>query len=302
MQSKPLIYTAFIWLVYEILTWLAPVNLIAQSKYQISEFKLKLIGLTITIPILIIWLLSVYGANAVRRYAVAIQKSKDGKGYYYLSIGIFALVFQLIASSFISLIIRFSPDYEKGLRIFSVYESALLALLAFGALAYGSKKLIDFAGFNKESRKYYWIPIIAVGLIGVLYTKAILANKYRLIAPEAGSQSTYGVSDNFIFMTIVPIYILAWFAGLYALTNVIIFQNKIKGIIYKQSFKDFAFGFGLIIGMSIALQFFSQASSYFVKISLSKILLILYAIIVVIVVGYVCIARGAKKLLKLESV
>jgi hypothetical protein len=175
-------------------------------------------------------------------------------------------------------------------------------MVAFVLLAYGTKRLVKFAGVEKQGRTILWVSVIVIAIIGWLYVRLILGNQYRTVSNVPTIRPSYGVSDTLIFLTIVPQYLIGWLAGLVALLNLVLFQRKVTGIIYRQFFGDFAFGFSMIIGMSIFLQFFNQASAYLNRISLNNILIIVYVILAVIVVGYLFMAKGAKKLLKLETV
>lgn len=297
----PSLFIISVWVLSNTLSWFAPANTNTITRYKITERESKILGLKLAVPILIIWLIAMYGATALNFYAKTIHKAREGRGYKLLSAGIYILVFQLIASNFINIISNFHPAQRGAIRIFSIYESAFITLIAYITLSWGAWKLVQYAGLVKRSKQIAVGCLVVVALIGWLYVKTILANEYRGVAPVAGSQATYGVSDILIFTTIAPQYLIAWFAGLFAVSNVVLFQLKVKGVIYKRSFRNFAIGFSMLIGMSIFLQFLSQAVSYFAKIGLNQIVGIVYGLLVAITIGYVFIALGARKLTKLET-
>lgn len=300
--TKPFQYTVFVWFSYAILTWFAPVNVTAVNRYSVSEAQLRLIGVTISLPTLLIWLFAIYGASAVNKYSKTIGATKEGRAYRLLSMGINLLVFQLIASSFLNLCIKYFPSMSRQVKIFNVYEAALFAVVAFVTIALGSDKLLDVGRIKKNYLRRLKLPIMVIALVGYFYVRAVLANKYRLFPQDVNSVPTFGISDAWIFLTIVPMYLVAWFAGMTAIVNILDFQNKVSWPIYRNSFQNFARGFALIIGMSITLQFFSQANSYFAGLSLGRILIVVYVLLAFIIAGYIYVAKGAKSLLKLETV
>lgn len=299
--TLPLLILFFTWIISTGLSWFAPRNEATLARYKITARESQMLSLKIAIPVLFIWLVAMYSATALNYYAKAVRKSREGEGYKLLSRGIYILVFQLVASTFINVFIAYHQSSGASVRVFSVYESAIITSVAFITLAFGAWKLVSAGGFEKKAKQAAAACLVLVALISWFYVKTILANEFRGIAPTAGSQATFGVSDTLIFTTIVPLYLVSWFAGLTAICNVLIYKHNVSGAIFKSAFRNFALGFTLLIGMSVFLQFLSQAAAYFAKAGLNNVVNIVYGLLVAIVLGYIFIATGAKKLLKLET-
>ena len=79
-------------------------------------------------------------------------------------------------------------------------------------------------------------------------------------------------------------------------------MTNIPGILYKKALRNLADGVFVAISAIITLRIIVSMTAWFESRTLKIILLIIYLLLLVIAVGYVFIARGAKKLDTIEEV
>jgi hypothetical protein len=89
--------------------------------------------------------------------------------------------------------------------------------------------------------------------------------------------------------------------GLIAAFDLHVYTGKVKGLIYRKGWTQVALGIAWIIVTIIILQYISAVSARVGNMSLGWVLLLVYAILGVMAVGYILIALGAKKLMRIEE-
>lgn len=104
-----------------------------------------------------------------------------------------------------------------------------------------------------------------------------------------------------MFTIIVP-YLYAWFMGLMSCYEIIMYSQRIKGLLYKRALNRLAGGIGAVIGSSIFIQFINVVYAYKTNSSLGPLLILIYLLLVVEAIGYILIANGAKNLKRIEEI
>jgi threonine/homoserine/homoserine lactone efflux protein len=92
-----------------------------------------------------------------------------------------------------------------------------------------------------------------------------------------------------------------WFWGMQAVMNMYIYRLKVKGRLYRSALSTLANGFGAVVFLSVVLRCVQSMTSLFDQLSLGLVLLIIYILLIIISVGYVLIAMGAKQLQRIEE-
>jgi hypothetical protein len=102
--------------------------------------------------------------------------------------------------------------------------------------------------------------------------------------------------------TILIPYMFMWAVGLLASYEIILYQQNVKGIFYRQSMKLLAIGLSLEIGASIIIQFITTISSSLRSLPTAAVMLIAFSVLTLVGVSFVIIALGVRKLKRLEEV
>ena len=288
-------------LIYLGLVFSLPVDPEALQRYHLTEIKAKLLNLTVIIPLVLIWLTALYGFINVRQYSEKVTGSKEGKAFHLLSSGLLVLAFGLPLNSLAATITQqITKNHENLLAPTTVirnYFTMLISLLAFFLLVKGALALVKTLKRNSGS----WVP--ETYLIGLVSLSAIFGWLITSRPLNQGAdERAYFLPNWLLILTLVIPYLLAWRAGAWATYYLYSFHKSVKGFVYKSAFKDLAWGIGIVVGVSILIQLITTSSAQLNRLNLTPILFIIYGLLVLYAVGFGLVARGAKKLKRLEEV
>jgi hypothetical protein len=104
-----------------------------------------------------------------------------------------------------------------------------------------------------------------------------------------------------VVSVIIP-YLYAWFVGLLAAYEIMLFSRHSKGVLYRQSLSLLALGLVVIIASSIALQYMNSIQPRVGHLMLSYHLIITSIFRIIGGGGFVLLAVGANRLKKIEEV
>lgn len=290
-------------LIYGYLTFGLPPDPRTLAIYKISEAKSRLVSLSVAAPLIAIWSLAFYGFSTFKEYARSIHKSPDGVALSKISNGLMVLAVSLPVSSILSssmnLYSRTHPDFRQTALVVSGYFTIFVYLAAFIIMANGSRRLLKITKRNFDFADQL-LAIFGFFVISGLYIYMTLRNTWS--APATAVNLVHVVPTQLVVATIILPYIFIWFSGFLAAARVSLFRLLVQGVIYRQSLRNLSLGIGLVVIGSIASQFFGSIGTTILKLSLSKILLIVYLLLAIIAAGYTMIAFGARKLKKFEEV
>jgi hypothetical protein len=251
---------------------LIPPDAAALTKFRLSVAEIKLLGLTIALPIIIIWLIGAYVYTKFSSYVQAIEKDRDGRAFSQIKLGLFALFLWLPITSITSNITTYSyrmhPSWTIPLVIMNNYLNLLIVLVGFGFVYNGSRGLTRL---RETKRPSLWKHAILVPLIvvGGLFIFLSLNNAVRQY-PSA----------------VVELYI---------------FRTKVRGVIYKNALDNFAKGLLCIVTSVIFIRYLSALTTVFNSAALKIVLLVIYCLLVVLLLGYILLAKSVKKLEAIEK-
>lgn len=299
--SKYYLYTALLTGVYCLLTFFSPIDPASQARFNLSVFQLRLLQLSIVVPIVAIWFTATYGAAKFKAYAEKIKDAPDGKALNQVANGLLVLVYvSLVGSSLFSSLSSYAR--AAGMRVpFTItnrYVSLTLGLIAFTGLFMASTHVLKVVKAKQKAGGL--LAFVGVGSLAYIYAQ--MTYPYRNSTPDPQKYSSSYLPDPLIIATILLPTIASWVLGALAAANITAYKEKSKGIIYKQALTSLSRGIIFIIFFSISLQLLTGLSEYFSTLGLQGILVLLYAILVLYAVGWVIIARGASKLTKIEEV
>lgn len=302
--SKLLYLSVFIlWLIYLFLSFTTPVA--KNNNFHLSQLGLNLIRLSIALPYLIIWGAAVYSYIKLQTYSKSIAGSKEAHGFFYLSIGLLALLSSLIISTLVSAVnsrLRLSSELHRPLTIITNYAFIFPYLFAFWAFWKGSSNLS--ARIKKASTPLRSLAY-AVGLTVFMYIwlDLIFTNASRAVSKSPDTLASYYLKDSLIVLTIVLPSFITWVLGLWAVVNLKNYSQKVKGHIYRSSAGALVRGIWAVIIGSILLQgLLSLGTPRLIDLGLGKILLLIYVFVFLQGFGYLYIALGAKRLTRIETI
>ncbi len=306
IQMRPaLIAVVTLWLAYCILSILAPSSG-AEERYHITSLRLAFLQGTFFIPLLVIWLAAMFAIVRFVRYTSIIEGSPESAGFKKLCYGLRALFLVLIIPSFINLVAMYNPESgaaDKYTSIVRNYSTIVLYLFAFWQLWHGSKILnITSTKEQGSAPKARIIAFVITATLSAVYVWLIFQNPFRTSSTDLLVKPAYYLPDWLIVLTIIIPYIAIWTMGSVAVINLIAFAKRVPGIMYRRAILWVSWGLSLIVLLLVALQLLNQLGGYFGRAKLETLLGIIYLLLLVMVVTYLFIARGARALTALEEV
>lgn len=282
--------------------WITLTNPVTSNAYNLTRSNIVLLDLTLIIPIALIWLAAVFGAERFKRYAVQIGGSRDGESMTVLANGLAWLVYGTIANSLLSgLRSRFILNGRYvGFTQLTNYSSILILLIAFVIIFLGSRGLAEQVKSRSIGHKSWVTALVLLAGIGYIYL--LLHNPYRNSTPDPALHQSYFLPDTALIASVILPYLVMWWFGLMAAVNVGAYLRAVKGTLYRQSLQRLVQGFYAVVITAIFFQFLGQLGAYFSGLNLQSILIFIYVIIAVYAVGFLLIASGARKLAKIEEV
>jgi hypothetical protein len=287
-------------IIYLVVSLLAPLG---PNRFNLSTTHTRELQAAILLPLLLIWLAAIYGAEKLYDYTRLIKNSKDGKALSVLSSGLSLLVASILINAFIGL---FRPwalkdGWLAAYTIFSNYLGILLPLAAYVVLHNGSLRLLSSIK-AKPSKKSWLAIIILMLIIGAGYLAAMFSYDYRVSTPDPSKFSSFYMSDVLIALTICLPYLIGWALAIKAMLNLDQYRRQVKGLIYKRSLLRLEAGLLVVIFFYIIIQLLIAFSTYFAHAGLGSILAFLYLLIFFYAIGFLVIAAGTSRLTQIEKV
>jgi hypothetical protein len=284
---------------YLLLTLLAPVDAATMHRYHLSESQIRLIGLTVSIPLAAIWLTALYGYSRFQAYTDVIAKEKEGPAFKEITQGIMILALSLPASSLVSVIIRQITSDPSGTSAYATIGKSFIPmifqLIAFTLLAAGSSKLLKMLRPKVVMRHADWV-IFSMILVASLFVYLVVAR------PLGGSVlETYAMPAWAIVILLVVPLLYAWYKGVLAVYQLYLYQRRVAGHVYRRMLIDLVGGLAAVIITSILIQAFVSLSESLNRLNFTPLLIIVYVLVVCYAIGFGLLARGARQLNKIET-
>jgi hypothetical protein len=278
----------------------------ALARYHVSALQLRLLSLTILVPIVAIWFAAFYSIVNISKYTEKIKGSPDGEGFKKLTLGLIILGLSLPINTIISKVLSLTTLQHDTSQAFSTiittHLSVLTYLFGFFFLFQGSRALLKSVKKARLHKNHVLAVAAVLVVIAIPYIIVILMNPSRIVAVAPATVATYYMSDWLIIMTIVIPYIVVWALGFYTTLLLHTYHQKVGGKIYRASLSKLDRGFFIVIASSILLQFLTSATTSLSGWGLGALLILVYVLLAIIAAGYILIALGAKGLAKLEEV
>jgi len=286
--------------IYAVLSLSLPTDPQVLAKHNISQAKAHWLGLTITVPFVLIYLTALFGSVRVSNYANSVKASKEGPHLRKLASGLLILTFSLpiisIAKRILSYIALNQPHLKPETTIIKNYLGLLLAFAAFYMIGRGARGLYATLK-NPDLFKPSYFLLIGPIILASVYTWLITAQNYN----QQG-QSAYFLPEWLVVTTLAIPYIFIWCIGLTAAYQIYKYKVNVKGSLYRHAFANLSAGMVFIVIVSVFIQLITTLSEQFNRLNLTPLLGVVYLLLVLYAVGFGLVARGAQKLKKIEDV
>lgn len=272
-------------------------------RYGINETQATFLELTVTLPVVAIWYVAYYGWSKVKNYALSLQGTLEEKGFSKLSNGLLALVLWLpintTLSSTIESMLQNYASLTAPLVIINNYITVTVLLIAGIYLSRGAYELRSH--INNHQWKMTvpaWIVLIVAGFT---YAYITLSNPYRQFPGDSGT-ATYYLPDWLLASTLIFPYLVVFYLGFRTVQYLHTYKNNVTGLIYKDALKNLANGIAVSMLAILGIRFLVSTNTVLEDGALRLVLLVIYSLLILIALGFVLIARGAKRLQKIEEV
>ncbi len=281
-----------------ILGLLLPANVGTMHAYHLTATQYHILLLLIDLPLSAVWFSAFYGYKTLREYAAVIGEATESEGFGRIVLGLIWLAWWLPVGTIVMLILHAIAYANSGFYAAAIiiehYLSIAVAVVAFLLISAGTHQLAERS--HRPTTSNIRSIIAACTLFGVLY------GYFSLRQIIGGGPNPYHLPVWLILCTVTAPYLYAWFMGLFAVYEITRYQQKAKGLLYKQALTYIAGGMAAIIGSSIVIQVATSGTRYLTRLNLNGALLIVYLFLLVYAVGFCLVALGAKRLKKIEEV
>lgn len=288
---------------YLLITFLIPTDPASLERYNISEFVARLIGLSFSIPGILIWSAAFYGYSKVHQYALTIEGDRDGEAFNTLATGLGFLAFSLPINTIISTLLGYyamlHPESVEITGASIRYTEAILSLLAFILIYRGAVQISQILKINKLPNSVF--VFMGTLLLGIVFSYFSYINPPGFTEMVNGQErlTTFGL---IIFIIRMLIKVITWYLAIQSAVLINTYSLQVKGEIYKRALNFLVKGFYMVTFSSIFVQGLTVVQFGLEEQNLGVILIVIYLILALIAIGYVLIALGAKNLNKLEQV
>ncbi len=289
---------------YLALTFSLPTAGSTLTRYHLTQSQAHLIALSVAIPLIMIWFMAFLGFINLKEYSTLIRKDPDGRAIKRLAYGFSILV---IGTPFYYLLTSTTNYWNRNgahlasTTIITNYAGIALYLGAFGVIGWGAASLLKSARVRSnfiENRLF----MSGYGVLAGVYTYLAMTNPVRRIPSASVPKAAYYLPDWLIATTIVLPYVLTWLLGLYTAHAIYLYRRTSAGIIYRRAFGLVALGITEVVVTSVVLQILTSYTASLNNLSLKPLLGVVYLLLIIIAIGYILIALGAKRLKKIEGV
>jgi hypothetical protein len=252
---------------------------------------------TLAIPFAAIWFAAFYGYANLSRYARTVRKNKEGKPLSNLTTGLMLLAYGLpisaITSGALQYYARTDPGFLSTATIITNYMNLVFPLIGFNLIAKGARGLSETVDRKISFRNVHTFALVFI-VVSVMYCAFVLY--------YGNPRETYHLPIALTLTTLVMPYLFTWFLGLVSALDMRIYNARVPGVLFRRSWKLIAYGIAAIVMSSIVLQYLTSLRDQLLSLSIGALLLLIYILLIIISIGYILVAWGAKRLQHIEEV
>lgn len=274
------------------------------EQFGIARESVIWINLSSALPFMLIWLLGFYAFVKLRQYSKRIRDDSDGLGFHFISIGFgisaIGIPVVFVISRWMLNAINVDLIPTSVATIVSTYLVLFVTLVSFILIAVGAHKL--YRSIESPSIALWrWISGgTALAMIGIIYTYFAFSNPSRNY-PRTEGASSYFLPDWLILTTIVMPYLATLASAVTAVILMNIYRINVGGTLYRKAIGNINVGLIFSISALSISQFVEALGDTLVAQGFGAILALIYIMLLVLIIGNVLLARGAKRLSKFEE-
>jgi hypothetical protein len=265
----------------------------------ISYFYTHLATIILTITL---WLILSRAILRLKAYISTVNKTQDGKALNKILIALFlSLVYAMlfaVASTFKTLFWHHT-DFKTVTTITNLLPIPVMlssSLVLFkGTSDLLKNKAVEDKHLNKKMLGMYLLIVLAVVFAYGVYFHSHAA---KLVDDDGFRHFVISVK-TLMYVYVLP-YALIWLLGLMSCLNLEHYAKHVKGIVYKELFRDLYSGISMSFVGIYLLQIF-----YVSNVSSAKLgagLLFIVCLLVILIRGCLLISRGSDKLARVEII
>lgn len=266
------------------------------ERLGLYSWRLTAVLVTLQIPYTAVWFLGVRAAAGLYFCRDITKNTLLARACGRFAAGVVLLVAGMVIGSLFGPLknyYRQNQDAVVLLTIASNYTGVYLSLAGFLALFSGTKALM--VDPQKKTTDTDFVSFIITLFLGVIYTILVFTNPQRQTSPLPGIPATYYLPDLLIFSTIIIPILVTWFFGVrtaYALS-----RPKVVTGVAGSALALLGSSILFVIFASILLQFLiSLGMQRFITLGVGPTLILLYAFIVLVAIGYIMLNRAVRGL------
>ena len=285
-----------VWLTYALLTIFGP----RVNNYDVSPTVFVLVQFSVVLPVLAIWLTAAYGAIKFKSYSRMIESSPDGRALNLITTGLILLVIGLISQTILGVFPRYSVG-QPWLPFFVFMRNhvpLVLSIISLIYIAIGSYKLVKLVKASTTYRRNLVLVLAAYVAAAAWMGQFFYTHLSHTVN---GGVPNFAMSGHMPFYTMAIPYLLVWGLGAISVLNIATYISNVKGAIYRSALRYLASGLMTVITFAIALQMLTFANSAVLKLSFGAIVALVYLILIVYALGFVLLAMGARRLVRIEA-
>lgn len=265
---------------------------------HISSLAYRIAILVLLIPYGIVWTAAIYAFTKLHTYSKKITGTKDGKAFRSIMIGTGVLALGLILPTAVSLVTQniasHNASFKPAAAIITNYVGLVAALSASIYMNNGAHLLAKLSGRRPS--------LAGTRIFALLFIALTLSFTYLVINYHNKHDEAYYLNTPLLVATFIIPALFTWFIALLSAYEIGLYSKYVKGVLYRQALRRFAYGLVVVIASTVANQFLATTIAADASHSLASVLLLDYALLAMYVLGSILMALGAKKLIKIEEV
>lgn len=290
-------------LIYVALIFVLPANAVTKFGYDLNPAHYHTTLFLMNLPYMIVWLLAFVSLGAMTLYSNMIKRTPECVDFQRIVKGIKFLAYGLPIVAILSLVVNSIGNSYEALKPSSViivnYLMLIVPLVAFPLMRSGTGGLIrrNNIHFRQTSFNAVILIFVAVGTIYSYFT-------FRKLGLDSlySDHNAYYLPVWLIITTIAMPHLFAWFSGLFAACELIVYGREVPGVLYRQAVAWIGAGVSAIVAGSIGLQYLRSVIPRSEHFTLDMAVTISVLVYGVLVIGFILTTIGALKLKKLEQV
>lgn len=289
--------------IYGALVFLLPTNAATQANLGLSDAQYSLMLLLLRLPLILLASLMFYAYRRMHTYTQSIKDTPEGKHFGAITRGLAVMVWGIlgfsILSAFMNSYANVNPDFRSTSLIITNYLYVIMTITSLSLISAGAHQLAHNAKAVLSIGHLRALVLLFV-FFGVTFCFLISG---RLQGSEAfNSFNAYYLPNILVWSTIVIPYLYAWFLGVFAAMELLLVARSTSGIIYRRALQYVAVGLVTFIAAMVVLQYFRSVIPRTGQLRLGFTLFFAYGIYLLGAISALVIARGAKRLQRIEEI